>query len=418
MKKLLILSSLLLFLAQCATKKNTPPAWISAKPIDATGTYVYGVGMSYVNPNTSYQQAARSNALADLAQEVEGQIYDETRLLQKEDAGGFSTSLSSETLMRSHLKLEEYQLVESYSDGLRYYVLYRMDLPNFLIAKQEADQKALDWIQERLTLATSSDLPLATKWAMLGDATEKAIERNFLTDPSFAVKVKSDLIQAIRTVEGTMFGGFLLPESVFYLGMPAQFSAAFTFSNPELASHLKLTSSSGDFDYNSENQGIYCTATGKSNQITLTMQLELASLLPATDRTARIWLEERINWQVKSSINLQNTLVRIEAPERLKSTIIQSVSSLFSVDENAPLTISFLGEINTAAQSNNRYKTTIDGRFTLQNTTVDQTLWSSQRIEESALSTNLQAAENAALNTFAENINFFILPQLERSLGY
>ena len=134
MKKLLILSSLLLFLAQCATKKNTPPAWISAKPIDATGTYVYGVGMSYVNPNTSYQQAARSNALADLAQEVEGQIYDETRLLQKEDAGGFSTSLSSETLMRSHLKLEEYQLVESYSDGLRYYVLYRMDLPNFLIA--------------------------------------------------------------------------------------------------------------------------------------------------------------------------------------------------------------------------------------------------------------------------------------------
>lgn len=418
MKKLLILSSLLLFLAQCATKKNTPPAWISAKPIDATGTYVYGVGMSYVNPNTSYQQAARSNALADLAQEVEGQIYDETRLLQKEDASGFSTSLSSETLMRSHLKLEEYQLVESYSDGLRYYVLYRMDLPNFLIAKQEADQKALGWIQERLALATSSDLPLATKWAMLGDATEKAIERNFLTDPSFAVKVKSDLIQAIRTVEGSMSGGFLLPESLFYLGMPAQFSAAFTFSNPELASHLKLTSSSGDFDYNSENQGIYCTATGKSNQITLTMQLELASLLPATDRTARIWLEERMNWQVKSSINLQNTLVRIEAPERLKSTIIQSMSSLFSVDKNAPLTISFLGEINTSAQSNNRYKTTINGRFILQNTTVDQTLWSSQRIEESALSTNLQAAENAALNTFAENIDFFILPQLERSLGY
>lgn len=418
MKKLLILSSLLLFLAQCATKKNTPPAWISAKPIDATGTYVYGVGMSYVNPNTSYQQAARSNALADLAQEVEGQIYDETRLLQKEDASGFSTSLSSETLMRSHLKLEEYQLVESYSDGLRYYVLYRMDLPNFLIAKQEADQKALGWIQERLALATSSDLPLATKWAMLGDATEKAIERNFLTDPSFAVKVKSDLIQAIRTVEGSMSGGFLLPESLFYLGMPAQFSAAFTFSNPELASHLKLTSSSGDFDYNSENQGIYCTATGKSNQITLTMQLELASLLPATDRTARIWLEERMNWQVKSSINLQNTLVRIEAPERLKSTIIQSMSSLFSVDKNAPLTISFLGEINTSAQSNNRYKTTINGRFILQNTTVDQILWSSQRIEESALSTNLQAAENAALNTFAENIDFFILPQLERSLGY
>lgn len=418
MKKILILSSLLLLLTQCATKKNTPPAWISAKPIDATGTYVYGVGMSYVNPNTSYQQAARSNALADLAQEVEGQIYDETRLLQTEDAGGFGSSFSSETLMRSHLKLEEYQLVESYSDGLRYYVLYRMDLPNFLLIKEKADQEALQWISERLALASSNELPLASKWAMLGDATEKAIERNFLTDPSFAVKVKSDLTRALRGVESTMFGGFLIPETLFYLGMPAQFSAAFTFSNPELAAHLKLTSSSGDFEYNSENRGIYCTATGKSNQVTLKMELELASLIPATDRTARIWLEERMNWQVATSINLQNTIVRVVAPKHLEATITQSVSTLFNVDDNAPLTLSFIGELNTAIQSKDRYKTSINGRFVLQNTAVDQTLWSSQRIEESALSTKEKSAENAALNTFAENIHFFILPQLERSLGY
>lgn len=418
MKKLLILSSLLLLFTQCATKKNTPPGWITAKPIDATGTFVYGVGMSYVNPNTSYQQAARSNALADLAQEVEGQIYDETRLLQKEDAGGFSTSLSSETLMRSHLKLEEYQLVESYSDGLRYYVLYRMDLPNFLDTKAKADQEALAWIEERLTQAESEDRSLASRWSMVGDATEKAIERNFLTDPSFAVQVKSDLTRAIRKVESSMFGAFLIPETVFYLGMPDQFSAAFTFSNPELAAHLKLSSNSGDFGYNSENQGIYCSATGTSNQINLKMQLELASLLPATDRTARIWIEERMNWQVVTSINLQSTLVRIVAPEGLKNTITQSISTLFNVDDNAPLTITFLGEIHTAPQNKDRHKTTIDGRFILQNTSINQTLWSSQRIEESALSTNSRAAEKAALNTFSENIHFFILPQLERSLGY
>ena len=83
MRNLLLLFSALI-LASCGTRKNTPPSWISGKPIDATGTYVYGIGSSYINPNTAYQQAARSNALADLAQEVQSEIYEETKLLQKE----------------------------------------------------------------------------------------------------------------------------------------------------------------------------------------------------------------------------------------------------------------------------------------------------------------------------------------------
>ena len=83
MKKLWILFIAVL-LWGCGTKKNAPPSWISGKPIDANG--VYGMGSSFINPNVPYQQAARSNALADLAQEVQSEIYDETKLLQKEDA--------------------------------------------------------------------------------------------------------------------------------------------------------------------------------------------------------------------------------------------------------------------------------------------------------------------------------------------
>ena len=91
MRKLLLLALSGILLWSCGTQKSTVPEWIGAKPIDTRRTYVYGVGMSYINPNTAYQQAARSNALADLAGEVESQVFDESRLLQKEDVGGFSS---------------------------------------------------------------------------------------------------------------------------------------------------------------------------------------------------------------------------------------------------------------------------------------------------------------------------------------
>ena len=138
MRNILLLFSALI-LASCGTRKNTPPSWISGKPIDATGTYVYGVGSSYINPNTAYQQAARSNALADLAQEVQSEIYDETKLVQKEDAGGFNSAFESNTTSTSTLRLEDYELVESYADEVRFYTLYRLDLQAFLRKKALQD---------------------------------------------------------------------------------------------------------------------------------------------------------------------------------------------------------------------------------------------------------------------------------------
>ncbi|HBB80187.1 MAG TPA: hypothetical protein DCZ98_00005, partial [Cryomorphaceae bacterium] len=68
MRNVLIIFVSIILIA-CGAKKIVIPEWVTGKPIDPTGTFVYGLGMSYVNPNSSYQQAARSNALADLAQE-------------------------------------------------------------------------------------------------------------------------------------------------------------------------------------------------------------------------------------------------------------------------------------------------------------------------------------------------------------
>jgi len=418
MKKLLLFVWTALLITACGPGKNLAPEWISAKPIDASGTYVYGVGMSYVNPNSAYQQAARSNALADLAQEVESQIYDETRLLQKEDAGGFGSSFSSETLTRSHIKLEEYNQVDSYSDGLRYYTLYRMDLPRFLAIKAEADQKAQLWIAERLALAKASDKELAYRWNMLGDAVEKSVSRNFLTDPKFAVATKSSLIQALRSIEQEMVGNFLIPETVLYLGMPDQFSAAYRLTSPALTPHLKLTSSSGSFKFNADNGAVYCTSTGKENAVHLNMSLDIDALLPSLSSAGRHWIRSQMNWSSGTTVFFQNTSIIVVAPKELHAEISRGASAKFNIDENAPLTLSFIGELHTLTLAQNRYKATIDGRFVLSYTDTQGVIWTSQRLEDSAISSSIDAARNSAKNTFAENFDFFVLPQLERSLGY
>ena len=171
-----------------------------SKPIDPSRTYVYGVGMSYVNPNTSYQQAARSN-VGNLAGEVESQVYDESRLLQKEDVGGFTSAFSSQTMTKSHIKLEGYELVSTWSDDVRFYALYKLDLPKFLKLKAENDRLAMDWIKTRLATAKDQEATSTERFQNLADAIQKALDRQFFTDPEYKIEINAELIASLRGIE-------------------------------------------------------------------------------------------------------------------------------------------------------------------------------------------------------------------------
>lgn len=417
MKKLLIFIALLA-LGACGVKQNVAPDWINGKPIDPTGTLVYGLGMSYVNPNTAYQQAARSNALADLAQEVESQIYDETKILQKEDIGGMNTAFSSQTLTTTHVKLEDYQIVDAYADGYRYYVLYKLDLPQYLTKKEAGDQASMKWIKEKLEMARDGERELDGRLSLLGSAVHEAIERNFLVDPKYKVEVKTQLVSALRNIESDLGGAFLIPESVFYLGMPDQFSAAFKMNNNVIAQGLKLTTTSGSFEYHARDGAIISHKTGKDNAIKLSMELDFAKILPQLDDLSVAWLKGMTGWTRSESIYFQNATVQIQSDEALTSTIANAVAKTFTVQDEAPLTLVFNGGLHEADQSRERSKCSIEGQFVLKNTSSGQVIWSSQTIESSALSADKQAANRAAKNDFTDNIAFFVLPQLERNLGF
>lgn len=416
MKKLTFTSLFLLLLA-CGGQKKIVPEWVLSKPIDPSRTYVYGVGMSYINPNAAYQQAARSNALADLAGEVESQIFDETKLLQKEDSGGFSSAFKSETSTKSHIKLEEYEVVETYSDELRYYVLYKLDLPYFLARKAENDAIAMSWIQEKLLIANESSVPLTERFHALADGIDKAIQRDFLMDPQFKVETQTNFISALRNIEKDIDASLFIPENTFYLGLPELFSATLNIEDKELGAWIDLRSSSGKFSLSGNTSSIRCYKTGNSNSVALEGSIDFNKLLPQNDRLVRLWLKEFSRWKISENVYFQNTLVSIQAPSNLQKVIGEAVSTKFTVRQDAPLIIGFRGEEHDFKMSNSRNKHVISGSFVLTNNQGD-IVWSSNQIEKFGISTNKEASRRAAYTEFSKDIKFFILPQITRNLNY
>ncbi|HCP41040.1 MAG TPA: hypothetical protein DIT65_04530 [Cryomorphaceae bacterium] len=417
MRKFLVLTLSALILLSCGVQKSTVPGWVSAKPIDEKRTYVYGVGMSYINPNTAYQQAARSNALADLAGEVESQVFDESRLLQKEDLGGFSSSFSSQTLTTSHIKLEGYELVHTYSDELRYYVLYKLDLPQFLETKAKNDAIAMAYIDGKLEISNGSERPAGSRFQALADALQKGFDRQFLKDPKFKIELNAKLINGLRSIERDLTGSILLPETTNYLGLPEQFSAVLQLNEEVLNTAVKLTSSSGNFSFNSALGSILCEHTGRENAIILECPLDFKRLLPQSTALVHLWLEAASNWKISESLFFQNTIIEVKAPGELQTAIAESISSTFNTNNEAPLILEFKGSETTERNLGDRTKHIISGSFILK-TSSNTVLWSSQRLMKFGISTNPSAAKQTAYAEFDKDIRFFIVPQIIRNLGY
>jgi len=413
---LFVLTSLALFLS-CGTQKEKTPNWVNSKPIDAQRNYVYGVGMSYVNPNSAYQQAARSNALADLAGEVESQVFDESKLLQKEDTGGFSSSFSSQTLTSSHIKLEGYELVDTHSDELRYYVLYQLNLPKFLEIKAKNDAVAMTYIQEKVERAKNDSFQADQRFQALADAIQKAFDRQLFKDPKFSIELNAKFINALRAIEDYLSGSILVPETTFFLGLPNQFSGVLRLNDRSIAEAIDLASSSGDFSYNSALNSILCEHTGRENAIILECPIDFKRLLPQAPQFVQLWLKERSNWRITESLFFQSTPIKVEAAREISEAIISSLSSDFVIHEEAPLILAFNGSEVAERNLGDRTKHIISGSFVLKSTDGG-VLWSSQRVMKFGISSSPTAAKQAAYREFDNDIRFFILPQIVRNLGY
>jgi hypothetical protein len=403
----------------CGTKKNVAPEWITGKPIDATGTYVYGFGSTFINPNTAYQQAARSNALADLAQEVQSEIYDETRLLQKEDAHGFNSAFESNTTATSALRLEDYELVDTYADELRYYTLYRLDLQTFLKKKALQDAEAMEWINGKFLEAKDGERPAPVRLSALIDALDKAHDFQLFGDIKFKTKLNADAIEALRNLEQSMAVALIIPEELAYLGLPATFQAQWQYIGRDQIP-LAIQSSSGQFIF--KEQKIQCLHTGNEPVVQIAITWDWDKIETSHSATKN-WMKNKSQWNQGAVLNFQKPTLRLmDCPDELRDLLTQSLSQYFAVqsEEGAQLGLESRIDLFTETTSQGTNKVSIEGTFVLTaiGTYVDLLWKSSNSIQGIALSSSKERALQSAKNDFMEDFNNFVLPQLKRSLDY
>ena len=417
MRKLLLLLSALI-LASCGARKNSPPSWISGKPIDASGTFVYGVGSSYINPNTTFQQAARSNALADLAQEVQSEIYDETKLLQKEDAEGFNSAFESNTTSTSALRLQDYELVESYADEVRFYTLYRLDLQAFLRKKALQDAEAMEWINGKFLEAKDMQLSAPVRLSALVDALDKAYDYQLFGDIKFKTKLNASATEGLRNLEQSMAVALLIPEELAYLGLPATFNAKWQYVERNQIP-LTIQSSSGQFIL--KEQQIQCLHTGHDPVVQLSINWDWDNI-QSSHLATKNWLKNKSQWNLGAVINFQKPSLQLDCPDELREDLTQSLSQFFAVQTEEGAKLGLESRIDLFAETSNRgtHKVIIDGTFIL--IAIEEyvdVLWkSSNTIEGTAISSSKERAMQSAKNAFLEDFDYFVLPQLQRSLDY
>ncbi len=413
---LVLLTASILF--ACGTKKNVAPEWITGKPIDATGTYVYGLGSTFINPNTAYQQAARSNALADLAQEVQSEIYDETRLLQKEDARGFNSAFESNTTATSALRLEDYELVDTYADELRYYTLYRLDLQAFLRKKALQDAEAIEWIHRKFLESKDVQLAAPTRLSALVDALDKANDFQLFGDIKFKTKLNADATEALRSLEQSMAVALIIPEELAYLGLPSTFQAQWQYIGRDQIP-LTIESSSGQFIFK-ESQ-IQCLHTGNEAVVQLAITWDWDKIQTSHSAT-KSWLKNKSQWNQGAVVNFQKPTLQLTCPDELRAALTQSLSQYFAVQSNEGARLGLDSHIDlfTETTSKGSHKVIIEGTFMLTQVAeyVDLKWKSSNVIEGTAISSSKERALQSAKNEFMEDFNYFVLPQLKRSLDY
>ena len=411
----------------CGTKKNAPPSWISGKPIDPSGIYVYGLGSSFINPNVPYQQAARSNALADLAQEVQSEIYDETKLLQKEDAGGFNSAFQSNTTSTSALRLEDYELVESYADELRYYTLYRLDLESFLRKKALQDAAAMEWINTKIFEAKDANLSASSRLSALVDALDKAHDFQLFGDIQYRTKLNASATEALRSIENVVGAIDLLPVKPAYLGLPATFRAQ--YKQPKERQEqisLALSSSSGQFML--QEQTIQCIHTGSETRVTLFFAWDWDRIQSAHTETKN-WLKNKSQWGASVAVNFEKPTVYIESngADELVNELEKSLSKDFRIGgrESAQLVLECNGQmasetagVGQVRDSMVRHKVRIEVQFSLLSTENNSMLWNSTTISGTAISASQETALNSAKSEFIDDFNYLLLPQLLRSLDF
>lgn len=170
--KILILLLLPALLVGCGGSKKaqqsqlaSQPEWVKGRP--SSPSYYYGIGAARKTLDVSqYQQAARQNAMADMAGEISTSISSNSVLHAFESNLNFREDFSSTIRAQTQQDLEGYELVSSWEDAENYWVFYSLSKAHHkeIIEKRKNDavSRSLDFFVSGLNTRDGGNIRIAT----------------------------------------------------------------------------------------------------------------------------------------------------------------------------------------------------------------------------------------------------------------
>lgn len=118
------------------------PDWVTQKP--ALANYYNGIGVERTD-RADYQRLAKDKALEDLASEINIQVQANTVLSQQELGNTLREYYRSDIRTKTLSQLQDFELVETWSDGRHYWTYYRLSKEAYAQQQQQlrADAKRL-----------------------------------------------------------------------------------------------------------------------------------------------------------------------------------------------------------------------------------------------------------------------------------
>jgi len=143
-------------------EQGARPAWVQQRP---SGGFDY-IGIGTANKSRpDWQEAAKKNALNDLASEISVNIEGNSLLYTLDRKSSFDETYTSTIQATTREQLEGYELVETWENGTEYWTYYRLDKSKHAAIKAEKKRQALaqasDYHTRSLASQAAGDLKTA-----------------------------------------------------------------------------------------------------------------------------------------------------------------------------------------------------------------------------------------------------------------
>lgn len=147
--RVLILITIAALLSGCGGSKKVQgppplpqPEWVQSRPVSSM--YYYGIGAARKSSDISqYQQAARQNALADMANEISVSISSNSVINAFESNLNFREDFTSTIRAQTQQDLEGYEQVDSWENEGNYWVYYRLSKAKYQELKEQRKRNAI-----------------------------------------------------------------------------------------------------------------------------------------------------------------------------------------------------------------------------------------------------------------------------------